>query len=78
MDAFETEEKGVKRKAMAKPEYVEGTEAVVRFHAAMRRVISVPDTEIQRRVEAERKASVGNPNRCGPKPKERAATRYLQ
>jgi hypothetical protein len=53
----------------AKPEYVEGPEAWRRFEGAMKRVLAVPHSEIQRRIEAERKRSAANPNRRGPKPK---------
>jgi hypothetical protein len=52
----------------AKPEYVEGTEALTRFQNAMRKVLAVPHSELQRRIEVERKASAANPNRRGPKP----------
>lgn len=54
------------------PEYVEGPEAQQRFEKAMRKVLSVPHSEIQRRIEAERKASAANPRKRGPKPKRRA------
>lgn len=45
------------------------------------RVLSVPHSEIQKRVEAHRKAAAKNPNRRGPKPKRkrrvsRAATAH--
>jgi hypothetical protein len=53
----------------AKPEYVEGPEAWQRFTGAMRKVLSVPHSEIQRRIEAEKKKAALNPNKRGPKPK---------
>ena len=56
---------------MKKAEYIEGPEAWTRFETAMKRVVAVPHAEIQRRVEAERKASALNPNRRGPKPKRK-------
>ena len=37
------------------------------------RVLSVPHSEIQRRVEAHRKEAAKNPNRRGPKPKRKRA-----
>ena len=45
------------------------------------RVLSVPHSEIQKRVEAHRKAAAKNPHRRGPKPKRkrrgvRAATAH--
>ena len=49
------------------PEYVEGKEAFTRFQNAMRKVLAVPHAELQRRIEAERKASAANPNKRGPK-----------
>jgi hypothetical protein len=57
------------------PEYIEGPEAWARFRTAMKGVIAVPHAEIQRRIEAERKASLLNPNRRGPKPKQTRAGR---
>lgn len=51
------------------PEYTEGPEAWTRFEGAMRKALSVPHSEIQRRIEAERKRSAQNPHRRGPKPK---------
>ena len=45
----------------AKPEYVEGKEAFTRFQNAMQKVLAVPHAEIQRRIEAVRKASAANP-----------------
>jgi len=53
----------------SKPEYVEGPQAFTQFQDAMKRVLAVPHTEIQQRIEAERKRSLANPNRRGPKPK---------
>jgi hypothetical protein len=56
----------------AKPEYVEGPEAWQRFTGAMRKVIAVPHSEIQRRVEAERQRSASDPHKRGPKPRPKA------
>jgi hypothetical protein len=55
----------------AKPEYVEGAEAFTRFQNAMRKVLAVPHTELQRRIEVERKVSAASPVKRGPKPKTR-------
>jgi len=52
-----------------KPEYIEGPEAQQRFEGAMRKVLAVPHSVIQARIEAERAKSAANPNRRGPKPK---------
>lgn len=54
---------------------IEGTEAWTRFKTAMQRIVAVPKAEMQRRIEAERKASAANPNRPGPKPKRKRAKR---
>jgi hypothetical protein len=54
---------------MKQPEMVEGPEAWARFQGAMKKVLAVPHAEIQRRIEAHRKAAAQNPNRPGPKPK---------
>jgi len=51
----------------AHAEMIEGTEAFTRFRTAMQKIVTVPRAEIQRRIEAERKASAANPNRRGPK-----------
>ena len=53
----------------AKPEYVEGMEAFTRFRGAMQKVLAVPHSELQRRLEAERKASAAKAVRPGPKRK---------
>jgi hypothetical protein len=52
----------------AKPEYV-APEAWQRIEGAMKRVIAVPHSEIQKRVEAERAKSSANPHKRGPKRK---------
>ena len=54
---------------MKSMELGEGPEAWARFQDAMKKVLSVPHAEIQRRIEAHRKAAAQNPNRPGPKPK---------
>jgi len=55
----------------AKPEYVEGKEAWTRFEGAMKKVLAVPHSEIQRRVEEHRREAAKNPNKRGPKPKRK-------
>lgn len=54
----------------AKPEYVEGPEAWTRFQSAMKKVVSVPHAEIQRRIEEHREQAAKNPNKRGPKRKQ--------
>ncbi len=54
------------------PEYVEGPEAYQRFENAMKKVLAVPHAEIQRRIEEHRKEAARNPNRRGPKPKQKS------
>ena len=49
-------------------EMVEGPEAWDRFRTAMKSVIAVPHSEIQRRIEEQRKEAAKNPHRRGPKP----------
>lgn len=52
-----------------KPEYVEGAAAWMRFQAAMKKVLAVPHSEIQKRIDEHRKETALNPNKRGPKPK---------
>lgn len=53
------------------PKMVEGTEAYTRFERAMKQVLSVPHSEIKRRIEEHRKEAAKNPNKRGPKPKRK-------
>lgn len=48
---------------------VEGPEAWERFQNVMRHVLSVPHSEIKRRIEEHRKEAANNPNKRGPKRK---------
>lgn len=52
----------------AKPEMIEGTEAWHRFESAMKRVLTVPRSELQRRIEAENEQAAKNPVKRGSKP----------
>ncbi|MDX2149176.1 MAG: hypothetical protein SFV54_00450 [Bryobacteraceae bacterium] len=45
----------------------EGGEALTAFNAAMKRVLSIPREEIQRREAEYKRQSEANPNRRGPK-----------
>jgi primosomal protein N' len=45
------------------PEYVEGPEAWARFQSAMKKVLAVLHSEIQRRIKEHRKEAARNPNR---------------
>ena len=51
------------------PEMIEGPEAYLRFKSAMKSVLAVPHSEIQKRIEEHRKEAAKNPNKRGPKPK---------
>jgi hypothetical protein len=55
------------------PECIEGREAAARFDTAIRKLLSVPHAEIQRREAEYRKQSLANPHRRGPKPKVKAS-----
>jgi hypothetical protein len=50
---------------------IEGSEAFTRFENAMKKVLSVPHSEIKRRIEEHRKEAALNPNKRGPKPKRK-------
>jgi hypothetical protein len=50
---------------------VEGPEAYTRFETAMKKVLSVPHSVIQKRIEKHRKEAALNPNKRGPKQKLR-------
>jgi hypothetical protein len=52
---------------------IEGTEAAARFDALVRKVLSVPHAEIMRREAEYKRQSAMNPNRRGPKPKDKPA-----
>jgi hypothetical protein len=53
------------------PEYIEGPEAFTRFDALVRKVLSVPHEEIMRREAEYKRQSAMNPNRRGPKRKNK-------
>ena len=52
-----------------KPEMIEGALAFERFRDATKAVLSVPHSELQKRIEAHRVEAAKNPNRRGPKRK---------
>jgi hypothetical protein len=51
------------------PEMIEGPEAFERFENAMRAVVKVPRSVIQKQLQEHKKAVDENPNRRGPKRK---------
>ena len=53
------------------PECIEGPEAFKRFDATMTALLSVPHATLVRREKAYRKKVDANPNRRGPKRKEK-------
>lgn len=52
-----------------KPEMIEGPEAFRRFRDATKAILSVPHSEIKRRIAEHREQAAKNPNRRGPKRK---------
>jgi len=54
-----------------KPEMIEGAEAFQRFRDATKAALSVPHSELQKRLAAHRAEASKNPNRRGPKRKLR-------
>jgi hypothetical protein len=56
---------------MKSPDMVEGPEAFKRFDDLMSAVVKVPHAVIQRQIEDHRKKAAQNPNRRGPKSKNR-------
>jgi hypothetical protein len=53
------------------PEYIEGPEAFKLFDQGVRQVLSVPRSVILQRERAYKRKSLKNPNRRGPKPKQK-------
>lgn len=56
----------------SQPEMIEGAEAFTRFQTAMKKIVSVPNSEVKRRIEEHKKQAALNPNKRGPKPKSKA------
>jgi hypothetical protein len=50
-----------------KSEMVEGREAWRRFNSAMKNILAVSHSEIQKRIDEHRRQSANNPHRRGPK-----------
>jgi len=53
-------------------EMVEGRQAVVRFKAAIKQILSVPRSEIVKREEEYKRQVALNPRKRGPKPKPKS------
>jgi hypothetical protein len=56
-------------KSKPTPEFEEGPQAATRFQRAMKTIIAVPRSEIQRRETEYQKQAALNPRRRGPKRK---------
>ncbi|MGA8030717.1 MAG: hypothetical protein WB992_26530 [Bryobacteraceae bacterium] len=56
------------------PEYIEGSEAFMRFKGAMKAILSVPREEILRREAEYKKQAALNPRKRGPKPKRKSVS----
>jgi hypothetical protein len=50
---------------------IEGPEAYKRFETAMKAVVAVPRAKVQAQIEEHKKQAALNPNKRGPKKKER-------
>jgi hypothetical protein len=50
-------------------EMIEGPQAWTRFQGAMKKILSVPHSEIKQRIEEQRAEAAKKPNRRGPKRK---------
>lgn len=55
-------------------ELIEGPRALGRFKTAMKKILSVPHSEIVRREEEYKKQAALNPRKRGPKPKQKSAS----
>ena len=53
-------------------EMIEGPEAYRRFKTAMKAIVAVPHSKIQKRIEEHRKEAAENPNKPGPKSKKKS------